>query len=843
MVRPVSIDLRQAPLPEVLQSLATTPAGLPADEARARLSRYGPNRIRERGHPGLQIFLRQLKNPLLGLLLAATCVSLTVGQRTDAVIILAIVSLSVSLGFFDEYRADRAARLLQARLTRSARVLRNGAVERVDVDAMVPGDIAIVEVGDIVGADLRLLEAVELTADEAMLTGESLPVDKSIAPETSADGAGILLAGTVLRSGRGRGVVIATGADTTFGGIAARVSQAPPVTEFEQGMRRFSLFLVVVTGILTTFIFCANALLGRGFLESLLFSLAIAVGLTPQLLPAIVTVSLAMGARRLAAQKVIVRHLVAIEDLGNVEVLFSDKTGTLTSGTITLEQAVAGPAAKSPDEIMAWASLWSRAGAGAASTNQLDAALASDTRVQAALASNAGWEVKSELPFSYERRSGALLVADPGGKRFVVVKGAAEEVFARCTSGTAWKGDDWKAAAAAALEELMAGGSRVLAVATRPDDGSGLEQQSIGELDLAGFLAFSDPPKEEAKAALAKLAQLGIELKILTGDHPTVAQHVCERLGLKVAGMTTGSEIEGLSDDDLTALVGRTTVFARVSPEQKRSLIQAVQRTGRDVGFLGDGVNDAPGLRQADIGISVDDATDVAKAAADVVLLEKDLGVLAEGVMEGRRTFANTVKYVLMATSSNFGNMASAAGASLFLDFLPMLPTQILLNNFLYDVSELTLPTDRVDAALTRRPAHWDISMIGRFMLVFGPASSLYDFITFALMLKVFHADESLFQSGWFVESFCTQTLVIFVLRTRAVPFWRSRPSRPLLWTTLICVCLAIALPYSPLSSLLGFTSLPPGFIAALIAMVVTYLALVETTKRWFFRHWGLGNS
>jgi Mg2+-importing ATPase len=353
-----------------------------------------------------------------------------------------------------------------------------------------------------------------------------------------------------------------------------------------------------------------------------------------------------------------------------------------------------------------------------------------------------------------------------------------------------------------------------------------------------GFLGFSDPPKEEAREALARLERLGVEVKVLTGDHPAVARHVCERLGLPFAGAVVGADLQGLSDADLTALVQRTTVFARVSPEQKAALVRAAQRTGRDVGFLGDGVNDAPALRQADVGISVDDATDVAKAAADVVLLKKDLGVLAAGVLEGRRTFANTVKYILMATSSNFGNMFSAAGASLFLKFLPMLPTQILLNNFVYDVSELALPTDRVDDEITRRPAHWDIGMIGRFMLVFGPASSLYDFVTFALMLGVFNAGESLFQSGWFVESLCTQTLVIFALRTRRVPFWRSRPSRPLAITTVACVAVAVYLPFSPAADALGFEPLPVTFLAALAGMTATYLLLVELAKRWFYRRW-----
>jgi Mg2+-importing ATPase len=441
------------------------------------------------------------------------------------------------------------------------------------------------------------------------------------------------------------------------------------------------------------------------------------------------------------------------------------------------------------------------------------------------------------LPFSYQRRIGALALANPRGQRWIAVKGAAEEVLRRCTGAEGW-GDGWQAAAQRCLDELLGRGQRVLAVAIRADDGRPLDQQSDDALSLVGFLGFSDPPKPEGKAAIARLAELGVAVKILTGDHPAVARHVCEMLDLPFTGALTGADLAGKSDDDLTRLVAETTVFARVTPDQKALLIRAAQRLGKDVGFLGDGVNDAPALRQADVGISVDDATDVAKAAADVVLLEKDLGVLADGILEGRRTFANTMKYILMATSSNFGNMFSAAGASAFLSFLPMLPTQILLNNFLYDVSELALPTDTVDTELVRRPAHWNIGMIGRFMVIFGPASSLYDFLTFALMLGPFRAGEARFHTGWFVESLCTQSLVIFVLRTRRVPFWRSRPSTPILLTTLAVVAAALALPFSPLAGPLGFTPLPAGFLAALLGMVATYLALVESAKRWFFRHW-----
>ena len=719
----------------VSAELGASESGLSSTEAAARLRQYGRNALQTGGHPALGILRRQLLNPLLGLLLAATIASLLVGERTDAVIILSIISLSVLLGFFDEYRADVAVRALESQLTQTATVMRDGAITRIAAAEVVPGDVLVLGVGDICVADARLLSATDLTTDESVLTGESFPVEKTAtangATETLAT---IVLSGSSIRSGRGTAITVSTGAQTLFGQIAAQVQAPLRTTEFQRGMRRFSLFLVAVTAALTVFIFVANTVLDHGVLEALLFSLAIAVGLTPQLLPAIVTVSLSLGARRLAGQRVIVRHLVAIEDLGNIETLFSDKTGTLTQGSVSLDAAV-GPEGKEDARVMEWASSWLAAGAHPLVANVLDAMLAAHPRIMDFARARESWTVVDELPFSYQRRAAALLVQDAAGNRYIVVKGAAEEVFDRCSSGTAW-GADWQVRAQRSLDQLLHEGARTLAVAVRPFAGTTLEHEHLAQLDLLGFLAFSDPVKLESKAALAQLRALNVDVKILTGDHPAVAGRVCEQLELRFGGAITGADLAKLSGEPLADAIERNTVFARVTPEQKAQIVAAVQRRGRDVGFLGDGVNDAPALRQADVGISVDDATDVAKAAADVILLDKDLQVLAAGIAEGRRTFANTVKYVMMATSSNFGNMFSAAGASLFLSFLPMLPTQILANNFLYDVSELSLPTDNIDEELTRRPAHWDVHLIARFMLVFGPASSLYDFLTFALMLN-----------------------------------------------------------------------------------------------------------
>jgi Mg2+-importing ATPase len=538
----------------------------------------------------------------------------------------------------------------------------------------------------------------------------------------------------------------------------------------------------------------------------------VAVGLTPQLLPAIVTVSLSTGARRMAEHAVLVRRLVSIEDLGDTEILFTDKTGTLTLGEIVLEEVVAPDGMSAPKVL-------------------LDAALAStgtsllDTAVLAEVGAPPPGRIVHSVPFDYERRSSSVVVEALDGTRRLLCKGAPEVLIARCVNVPA--------AAQTTLDGLLDDGLRVLAVAGRPVEGDDHDEAGIS---LLGFLGFSDPPKSDAAAAVARLARLGVELKVLTGDHERSAAGVCERLGVPVKGAARGDDVESLDGPVLAELIARTTVFARVTPEQKARIVAAAQHPGTDVAFLGDGVNDALALRQADVGISVDTAMDVAREAADVVLLEKSLDVLADGVVEGRRIFANTMKYILMGTSSNFGNMFSAAAASLFLSFLPMLPKQILLNNLLYDGSEMTIPTDNVDEELMRRPAHWDIGFIRRFMLFFGPISSLYDFMTFGVMLWVFDAGPELFRTGWFVESLCTQALVIFVIRTRRIPFFHSRPSRPLLLATLAVAAVAVAIPYSPLAAPLGFVAPPAPFLGILAVMVVTYLGLVETGKWVFYR-------
>jgi Mg2+-importing ATPase len=694
--------------------------------------------------------------------------------------------------------------------------VRQGSPRAVAATELVPGDLVRIGLGTIVPADLRLVETSGLQCDESILTGESATAVKSVHETTSDQFTSCAYMGTVVHAGNGLGLVVATGARTEFGRIALSLGERHPETEFQIGLRRFSGFLLKVAIALTAGIFAVNLVLHRPLIDALLFSLAIAVGITPQLLPAIVTTSLAVGSRRLAVLKVLVKRLVCIEDLGDVEVLYTDKTGTLTEGRIQFREAL------DPQGVPSRRCLSLGLVCGS-DDNALDSVLRESTG-----ASTTGWQRLASLPFDHERLMSSVLALDSDGRRVLVTKGAPEIVLAKCV--------DVPEQSHEIVREQFAAGSRVVAVASRiaPDlDAVGPADEH--SLHLEGFLVFLDAPKVGAADAIARLSGLGIQVKVLTGDNPVVARRVCEELGLSVTGVLTGADLERMDEAQLDAALPSTTIFGRVTPEQKARIVVAERRTGVDVAFLGDGVNDAVALHHADIGISVDTATDVAKDAADVILLEKDLGVLADGVVEGRRIFANTVKYVLMGTSSNFGNMFSAAAASSFLPFLPMLPSQILLNNLLYDSSQLAIPTDRVDEETLRRPARWDMGLVKRFMLVFGPASSVFDFATFFLLLGVLHADAGLFRSGWFVESLATQTLVIFAIRTRRVPFLRSRPSGALVASALVCVAIGVVLPMSPLAGVLGFAPLPPLYFVLLGVMVVLYFGLVELTKTWLF--------
>jgi P-type Mg2+ transporter len=822
---------------EVLSLLGSAPEGLSSGEAEDRLRQFGPNALRAHKVRAAGVLFRQVRNPILLLLLGAAVVSGFTGGSTNAVIIAVIVALSVGLGFFNEYRAEMAMESLRAQIRHEAEVQRDGRACRVPVTSLVPGDVVSLRIGALIPADLRLLRVEELECDEGVLTGESVPVIKSVAPTTgrqTLEQPGCAYMGTIVHQGSALGVVVRTGTRTAFGQIAAGLAERQGQTAFEIGLSRFSRFLFEVAAILTAFIFIINVALSRPLVEALLFSLAIAVGIAPEMMPAIVTVSLSAGSKALTAKKVLVKRLVAIEDLGNIEILFTDKTGTLTEGTITFERGLDGNGQDS-DRPLLFGLVCNEATLtkdGPVGGNALDQSLWSARGAAAGepiAAAAAGYQRLSVLPFDHERQLISVLVKDPAGKSLVITKGSPEVVLDRCTSVPA--------GARPALEALFNEGARVVAVAVRTGDGVGaLSTEDEHELTLVGYLTFADRPKADAGSSIALLQRLGIEVKIITGDNGLVAAKVCSDIGLDCAGVLSGSEVDSLDDNHLEAAIPATTVFARISPDQKSRIIKVARRTGKDVAFLGDGVNDAVALHHADVGISVDSGTDVAKDAADVVLLDKDLGVLAEGVMEGRRIFTNTMKYVLMATSSNFGNMFSAAGASVFLSFLPMLPSQILLNNLLYNTGQLVIPTDRVDPEALARPAAWDMKFIRRFMSVFGPVSSIFDFLTFWVMLSLLHAGHAEFRTGWFVESIATQTLVIYVIRTRRLPFFKSRPSLPMLLVPTGAALVGAILPYTGLAQLLGFTPLPIAFFLLLFGMVVFYLLLVELAKTRFYR-------
>jgi len=816
----------------VLEVLGTDATGLSAAEVAERAETFGPNAVRSHHTSALSVLARQVSSPLLWLLVGAATVSAFVGEGTDAAIIGVILLASVSLGFANEYRAERAAEAMHDDIRHLVTVVRDGAPASAEVTHLVPGDIVHLDVGSIVPADVRLLTASDLECDESILTGESVPAEKSPAPVKDgvalAELSSCLFMGTVVHEGSADAVVVATGRLTQFGRIAVGLGERQPQTEFQKGLTRFSGLLARVAGVLSVTIFVVNVALGRPVIEALLFSLAVAVGITPQLLPAVVSTSLATGSRRLAQKKVLVKRLVCIEDLGDIDVLFTDKTGTLTDGHISFERAM-DPAGDSSQDVLCLGLVCNEAtlsGQIAVGGNPLDLAL---------------WESPGSMsipttdfrrvgiaPFDHDRRCVSVLV-DRGDERLLITKGAPEAVLERCT--------DVANSARGVLEREFTAGNRVVAIATRAaPELTGVNPGDEHDLHLAGYLVFLDQPKPSAAGSIDRLARLGITVKIVTGDNPVVAETVCRTLGVPSGGTLTGADLDALDDARLTDAVTHTSIFARVSPEQKARILRAQRRAGSAVAFLGDGVNDALALHHADVGISVDSATDVAKDAADIILLERDLDVLADGVAEGRRIFANTIKYVLMGTSSNFGNMFSVTVAAAFLPFLPMLPFQILLNNLLYDTSQMTIPTDNVDDEQLARPSHWDIAFIRKFMIRFGPISSIFDFATFAVMLWVFDAAAPLFRSGWFVESLATQTLIVFVIRTRRVPFFRSRPSTPLLVSVIAVVVVGALIPQSPLNESLGFAPLPLAFFGVLVGFVIAYLVCVEVAKYFFFK-------
>jgi Mg2+-importing ATPase len=776
-------------------------------------------------------------NPLVILLLAAALLSAAFGEGTNALVIAIIISLSVTLNFLQTNRSQQAAAALRRRAATTATVLRGGVVSEIALVEVVPGDVFLLSAGKIVPADGRLLEAKDLFIDQAMLTGESLPAEKflgnlSVGAKGLDEATNSVFAGTSVVSGIARALAVHTCRATSFGKVADALVRKPPPTEFERGMSAFSMLILRLTIVLVVFAFLVLALFRHQPLEAFLFAIALAVGLTPEFLPMIVTITLGRGAQAMARHGVIVKQLQAIENFGSIDILASDKTGTLTEGRVELASALdafgdAAPAA------LAFAALNSAHETGM--KNPLDAAIV------AATAPEAGWRKLDEVPFDFHRRR-LSVVLERGGERLLVVKGALEGVLSGCShymrAGQVLPLDDTaRLAITATNRQVGEQGLRVIAVARR----AAKEQATYGvadERDLVfeGLLTFKDPPRDDAAATIRALAADGIRTVILTGDNEWVTRSVCHSVGISAERVLLGPELANITDEALPALTAGVDVYARLTPEQKVRVIRALKRAGHVVGFLGDGINDGPALREADVGISVDTAADVAQAAAPIILLRPGLDILHQGVLEGRRSFVNVIKYILMGTSSNFGNMFSMAGAAVLLPFLPMLPTQILLNNLLYDLSQLAIPSDNVDADDGARPRRWDVGFIQRFMLFMGPVSSVFDFLTFGMLYFVFAATPAMFQTGWFVESLLTQTLVIFVIRTRRAP-WKSLPSTALIANVLLVCLVAVTLPYTPLAHFLGLVPLPLSLVLALFGTTAAYLGCAEVAKRLFYGH------
>jgi len=820
-------------------------AGLTSEEASRLLSEFGfnePVKIKRIG--AVLEFLRLFTNPLVIILLAASAVSFVIGAWIDASIIVAMVLLSVVINFIQTSRSKKAAESLRREVSLTATVLRDGEWREIPRREVVPNDVVRLSAGDLIPADARLTEARDFHVQESALTGESLPVEKSVEGDAETNQIQVFL-GTSVISGTATAIVSTTGENTNFGKIAARLTDKTPETEFERGTRKFGYLIARVVFLLVIFVFFVNALMHRDPLESLFFSIALAVGLTPEFLPMITTVTLGQGALKMARQKVIVKHLEAIQNFGSIDILCSDKTGTLTKGEMILQQHC--DASGKPSEIaffLAYLNSFFETGIvnpldkaikSVAVANPLDAAILTHDRPQIA-----DYAKTDEIPFDFERRRVSVVV-ESRQHRLLITKGAPENVLAVCAnylndSQTLPFTEAQRRISNETFNEFSAQGLRVLAVAFAEIDAKEIYRvEDEKDLTLAGFLTFADEPLETAADALKKLAKDGVKVKILTGDNESVAHYVCEQVGLDGARIVLGDEIDRMNDAALAHTAERTSIFARVSPVQKNRILLALKRRGHVVGFLGDGINDAPSLRSADVGISVATATDVAKDAAEIVLMERSLDVLHSGIIEGRKSFGNVMKYLLMGTSSNFGNMFSMAGAVVFLPFLPMLPVQILLNNFLYDLAQITIPTDQVDESFIRKPHRWDIKLIRDFMLYIGPLSSIYDFLTFFVLLKFFAASETLFHTGWFVESLATQTLVVFIIRTAGNPF-KSRPSAALTLTVCAVVLFAVVLPYTPLAAIFGFAPLPASYFLFLGTATLTYLALVEIVKRRLMR-------
>jgi len=843
---------------EACRRLGYSADGLSPDQAAVRLREIGPNQIaRERQAPLLLELWRRFRSPLNALLLVLAGVSWFLSDARSAIVIAIMVVLSVGLGFIQEHRSSQAAAKLARMVSVKAAVRRPGApgadpegYVEAPLDGLVPGDVVRLAAGDLIPADLRLLSAKDLYVNQSTLTGESMPAEKSAGP---AEGKGdpfaapsLCFMGSNVTSGFGVGLIVKTGRSTYFGQLADKIVASGQASSFDKGVNSFVWLMARFMLVMAPTVFVINGLTKHDWLQALFFAVAVAVGLAPEMLPMIVTVNLARGAIAMSKKRVIVKRLNAIQNFGAMDVLCTDKTGTLTQDRVIVKLHV-DVEGHPDDRVLDYAWLNSHFQSGL--HNLMDTAVLQHVEQAGRPAQLEGWRKLDEIPFDFTRRRLSVLIEKDGQSPLLVCKGAVEEVFAACSRYRL--GEQIAPLDPAHLpkvqkvtQRLNRNGFRVIAVAVRE-----LEQNrktcavaDEADLTLLGFIAFLDPPKETVAAAIRDLEGGGVTVKILTGDNDLVTRKICHDVGLEVRRLILGHEIEALDDGQLGRAAEEAQVFAKVSPAQKARVIAALQSRGHVVGFLGDGINDGPALKAADVGVSVDTAVDIAKESADIILLEKSLGVLGEGAIEGRRVFGNITKYIRMGASSNFGNMFSVIGASILLPFLPMAPLQVLTNNLLYDFSQTTIPTDNVDPEYLAAPRKWEIGNITRFMLFVGPISSIFDYATFFVMIWVFHAwtNAPLFQTGWFVESLLTQTLIIHIIRTAKVPFVQSRASAPLILTTLVICAVAVALPFSPLAGPLGFVALPPLYWPIIAAFLLGYAVLTHLVKTWFMRRWGV---
>ncbi len=828
---------------EVVKYFNTSQNGLSSEQAAERLEYYGPNELaRQHKHSAIKEFLLHFKSPLVIILLIAGIVSGFLGEIANTIIILVIIFVSVILGYYQENKAEKAAQLLKQKVTSTATVIRDSIKQEIKFPEIVPGDIIYLSAGDIAPADARVISAKDLFINQSALTGESFPVEKISGAikgkqNSTSEWNNYCFMGTSVVSGSATAVVVKTGGATEYGKIAKKLMEKTPETEFERGIKGFGFLIMQVTFLLVIFVFMTISLRNpteMGVIEALLFAVALAVGLTPELLPMIITINLSRGAMAMSKKGVIVKRLSAIENFGSMNVLCTDKTGTLTENRIKL---VLNVNLEGEEDKKVFLNSFLNSNFQTGLKSPLDEAILKHKEIDVSK-----YKKIDEVPFDFIRRRVSVVVEE-SGQRFFVAKGAPEEIMKVCSyyelrEVIADLNEESRRNILQKYDEYSARGLRVLGVAYKRLKEEKKTYSINDEVDMIflGFVAFLDPPKETAKQSIQLLTRAGIELKILTGDNELVTRKVCEDLGLEIKGIAVGNDLANKTDEALMAIVEEANVFCRVNPIQKDRIISLLKTNGHVVGYMGDGINDAPSLKNCDVGISVDNAVDVARESADIILSKNDLTVLAEGVFEGRKTFGNTMKYIMIGVSSNFGNMFSVAGAAIFLTFLPMLPVQILLNNLLYDISQSTITTDKVDEEYIERPKRWDMTFIKRFMISLGPVSSIFDFLTFFIMLYIFNAEPALFRTAWFVESIITAVIVVFVIRTRRRPFWKSKPSRYLIFSSIAIIVFALIVPNTPLGQIFGFVPLPPLFFGILILIIGAYVILAEVIKGYFYK-------